>query len=220
MLLVQFLLANLACGCLQLCTTVSFCSSSVCMEAPDISQAFSVETPVFNSEASIHHYGRDLELFPGMWTYKQSARPSPHTLPCKLLCHVLAGAPHSVCPLCWQCSWVWLSLGHLNVLHLLMKSCWLLVGSLPSVMFPWLQKLPYNPQSCTKPLTLPLPLLRASLWEPRRIAGSIYFVCSVIEGTGLALMRQCTSPSLYPNLPGLPIPSKAETMLHTRLGSP
>lgn len=39
----------------------------------------------FISEACAHHYGRDLEHFPGLWAHRQGAWPFSCTLLCKLL---------------------------------------------------------------------------------------------------------------------------------------
>lgn len=89
---------------------VSFHIISVCMKTLDSSWAFSIETlalilrQLFTIIEETWPLPWDVDLWPG-------CKASPHLRLCKLLCHALADASHSVCLLCWQCSWVWHSLG-------------------------------------------------------------------------------------------------------------
>lgn len=101
------------------CTEVSFLTSSIWVEASDISVAFSVEILVLIVRRVTTILA---EHFSVLWAYKEGAGPSLCTLLCRLLCHILvACAPHSP----------------LNLLQLLLAMskpgqpcCWLLSGLL------------------------------------------------------------------------------------------
>lgn len=123
----------------------------------------------FNSEATVYHYRRNLTtpLGCGPMTRVQCPPHTPSFANCCampwLVHHILfaysAGSgPESGNPL-----------GHLNVLHMFTKGCWLLVGSLPLVMF-----LCLCPPTHSLYLTLqwlPIPgiaeaMLHSCIWSP------------------------------------------------------
>lgn len=65
----------------------SFLTSPICMEASNISEAFSVETLglYLRHVPTVMVRLRDLEHFPGLWAHRQGAEPFSCALLCKLL---------------------------------------------------------------------------------------------------------------------------------------